>query len=116
MFGIAAELYKIDKFRALKWYKMAADAGDYDAAIAVSYIVKDFLDTSGIKSDYYSAREWYKKAVEFGNISAAKNLAIMDREGFSDYCGGTLPNVKKSLSWLKKVLKLEAEREGNKNV
>lgn len=116
MFGIAAELYKTDKFRALKWYKMAADAGDYDAAIAVSELIKDFSDTSGIEDNYYSACEWYKKAVEFGNIAAAKNLSIMTRDGFGSYYAGYLPDVKKSLYWLKKVLELEAEGEEQKNV
>lgn len=118
MFGIAAELYKTDRVRALKWYKMAADAGDYDAAVAVYYIKEnDLYEDTFVDSDrYHSALEWYEKAAHFGNISAAKNLAILNLKGFDSYYGGYLPDVKNSLSWLKKVLKLEAERVGNKDV
>ena len=111
MFGIATELYKTDKYRALKWYKMSANAGDYDAAIAVSYISEELLYSSDFWSEN-SAREWYEKAVEFGNVNAAKNLAIMDSAGFGrGVRGGYLPNVKKSLCWLKKVLKVEEKDE-----
>ena len=111
LFGIATELYKTDKYRALKWYKMAANAGDYDAAVAVSDISEELLYGADIWWEY-SAREWYEKAVEFGNVNAAKNLAIMDFAGFGRRgCGGYLPNVEKSLCWLKKVLKVEEKDE-----
>ena len=111
MFGIATELYKTDKYRALKWYKMAANAGDYDAAIAVSYISEELLYSSDFWCENL-AREWYEKAVEFGNVNAAKNLAIMNSAGFGrGVRGGYLPNVKKSLCWLKKVLKVEEKDE-----
>lgn len=114
MFGIATELYKTDKYRALKWYKMAANAGDYDAAVAVSDIIEELLYGAADIWWEYSARKWYEKAVEFGNVNAAKNLAIMDFAGFGRrVCGGYLPNVKKSLCWLKKVLKVE-EKDENK--
>ena len=111
MFGIAAKLYKTDKYRALKWYRMADLAGDYDAAVAVSYIITNDLSGADIDDHYYEAREWYKKAVEFGNINAAKNLMMMDLVGFQRGYGGYLPDVKKSLYWLKKVLELEDEQK-----
>lgn len=110
MFGIATELYKTDKYRALKWYKMAANAGDYDAAVAVSDISEELLYGADIWWEY-SAREWYEKAVEFGNVNAAKNLAIMDSVHFRHGYSGYLPNAKKSLCWLKKVLKVEEKDE-----
>lgn len=114
MFGIATELYKTDKYRALKWYKMAANAGDYDAAVAVSDIIEELLYGAADIWWEYSAHKWYEKAVEFGNVNAAKNLAIMDFAGFGRrVCGGYLPNVEKSLCWLKKVLKVE-EKDENK--
>ena len=114
MFGIAARLYKTDKIRALKWYKMAADAGDFDAAVAVFYIRKYDLDgdhSFSCRDNYYSALEWYKKAVEFGNINAAKNLLIVN--GLKNWMLGYLPDVEISICQLKKVLETEG---GNKNV
>lgn len=79
IFDIATELYKTDKFRALKWFRMADLAGDYDAAITVHYIINNDLSSVYIDDhyDHYSeACKWYKKAVEFGNINSAKNLLI----------------------------------------
>ena len=61
MFGIAAQLYQTDKIRALKWYKLAADAGDFDAAVAVFYIKKNDLDggdSDSYRDNYYLALEW----------------------------------------------------------
>lgn len=112
MFGIAAELYKTDKYRALKWYKIAADAGDYDAAVAVCYIKENDLyeDTFVDWDRYHSALEWYEKAAQFGNIPAAKNLAIMNLKGFDSRYGGNLPDVKNSLAWLKKVLEMQEKK------
>lgn len=102
MFGIAAELYKKDKYRALKWYRMADFAGDYDAALAVYHIVTEDLSFEyTIIWNHYAARDWYEKATEFGNINAAKNLVMMHTD------------KKKSLYWLNKVLELEAEKVEN---
>lgn len=109
MFGIAAELYKTDKYRALKWYRLADLAGDYDAAMAVDHIITNDLSSVDIYDHYFEAREWYKKAVEFGNINAAKNLMMMYSEGFQRGYGGYLPDVKKSLYWLNKVLESEGK-------
>ena len=114
MFGIAAQLYKTDKIRALKWYKMAADAGDFDAAVAVFYIRKNDLDgddSDSCRDNYYSALEWYKKAVKFGNINAAKNLLMM--ESLEHWLSEYLPETESIICQLKKVLETEG---GNKNV
>ncbi|MBR6012940.1 MAG: hypothetical protein IK062_04045 [Selenomonadaceae bacterium] len=62
------------------------------------------------KRNYHSALEWYEKAAYFGNISVAKNLAIMDLEGFDSYYGRSVPNVKNSLAWLKKVLEMQEKK------
>ncbi len=100
MFGIAAELYKTDKYRALKWYRMADLAGDYDAALAVYHIVTEDLSFGyEIVFNHYAARDWYEKAAEFGNINAAKNLVMM-----------YATDKKKSLYWLNKVLEMAAEK------
>lgn len=102
MFGIAAELYKTDKYRALKWYRMADFAGDYDAALAVYHIITEDLSFAySIIGNHYAARDWYEKAAEFGNINAAKNLVMMHTD------------KKKSLYWLNKVLEPEAEKVEN---
>lgn len=103
MFGIAAELYKTDKYRALKWYKLAEQAGDYDAAVAVHYISENEILSKfpNISGKYYEAIKWYKKATEFGDINAIKNLVMI----CDDY--------EKSLEWLEKVIDMEG---GNKYV
>lgn len=105
MFGIAAKLYETDRLRALKWYKMAADAGDYDAAVAMAYILRndDVVPSCVYSSHYHEALYWYERAAEFGNINAAKNLVIMYRDGYN----GHLPNREKSAEWLEKVLEME---------
>lgn len=113
MFGIAAELYKTDKVRALKWYKMAADAGDYDAAVAVSYIRENDLNDHTYYGDKNSALEWYEKAAQFGNINAAKNLMIIHRDNDNRFFHTFLQEEKTSFYWLKKILEMEGE---NKNV
>lgn len=104
-FGIAAELYKTDKYRALKWYKMAEDMGDLDAALAVSRIAKE-LEIPNPANHYYDALEWYEKAAGVGDINAAKNLFLMYRDGHSGSGGGFFPNIEKSTYWLEKILEL----------
>ena len=105
MFGIAAELYKTDRYRALKWYKLAADSGDYDATVAMAYILTndEVVPSSVYSGNYYEALKWYEYAAEFGNINAAKNLVMMYRDGYNGY----LPNREKSAEWLEKVLEME---------
>lgn len=116
MFGIATELYKTDKFRALKWFKKADIAGDFDAALAVHYILTELFEPYEavyldyyIKDNYSKACEWYKSSVAFGNINAAKNLMILELTGFKRYQSSWLPNVENSSYWLEKVLELEKE-------
>ena len=111
MFGIAAKLYETDRLRALKWYKMAADAGDYDAAVAMAYIISndEVVPSSVYSSHYHEALYWYEQAAEFGNINAAKNLVMLYHDGY----GSHLPNREKSMYWLEKVLEMEG---GNKNI
>ncbi len=117
MFGIAAKLYKEDhsersyRLRALKWYKMAADAGDYDAAVAMTYILSndEVVPSSVYSEHYHEALYWYERTAEFGNINAAKNLVMLYRDGYRSH----LPNREKSMYWLEKVLEMEG---GNKNV
>ena len=115
MFGIATELYKTDKFRALKWFKKADLAGDYDAALAVHHIITEvFLPYYDIYADYIEDNyskvcKYYKEAVKFGNINAAKNLMMLELTGFRRYQSRRLPNVENSSYWLKKVLEMEIE-------
>lgn len=110
IFGIATELYKTDKFRALKWFRMADLAGDYDAALAVHYIIEENDLSSVYIDDHYSeTQKWYKRAVEFGNINAAKNLLMIN--GFkNNEHGGYLPDAEISICQLKKVLEMEGEK------
>ncbi len=108
IFGIAAELYKTDQYRALKWYEIASDLGDYDAAVAVAYIIKnDFSNVSrhNVSRNYYLAVDWYAAAIHFGNINAAKNLAIMYRD--FPY----LMSLEENSYWLKEFVKMEAENQ-----
>ena len=111
MFGIAAKLYEKDRRRALKWYKIAADAGDYDAAVAMAYVLSnDKVVPSCVYSKYYyEALYWYEQAAEFGNINAAKKLFMIYRDGGRS----TYPDRDKSMYWLEKVLEMEGY---NKNV
>ena len=111
MFGIAAKLYEKDRLCALKWYKMAADVGDYDAAVAMAYILSndEVVPSCVYSSHYHEALYWYEQAAEFGNINAAKNLVMLYHDGY----GSHLPNRDESMYWLEKVLEMEG---GNKNV
>ena len=111
MFGIAAKLYEKDRRRALKWCKIAADAGDYDAAVAMAYVLSnDKVVPSCVYSKYYyEALYWYEQAAEFGNINAAKKLFMIYRDGGRS----TYPDRDKSMYWLEKVLEMEGY---NKNV
>ena len=105
MFGIAAKLYETDRLRALKWYKMAADAGDYDAAVAMAYILRNdgVVPNCVYSSHYPEALYWYEQAAEFGNINAAKNLFMIYRDGGRS----TYSDRDKSMYWLEKVLEME---------
>lgn len=109
LFGIAAELYKTDKYRALMWYKLADEAGDLDAAVAVTHICNSDLDVGSLvgSNHYDTALKWYEKAAEFGDINAAKNLVLMYRGSVNVPGGGYLPNVEKCTYWLEKVLEME---------
>lgn len=112
IFGIATELYKTDKFSALKWFRMADLAGDYDAALAVHYIINNDLSSVYIDDHYSETQKWYKRAVEFGNINAAKNLLMtnyLDR--LKHRMGGYLPEAETSICQLKKVLEMEGEKK-----
>lgn len=107
-------MFRIAALRALKWYRLADLAGDYDAAVAVRHILSEDLSCClDFEDHYYEAYEWYEKAAEFGNINAAKNLVIMswgDSRHFGGYCG---IQYTPAFDWLKKVLEMEHE---NKNV
>lgn len=91
---------------------MADLAGDYDAALAVHYIINNDLSSVYIDDHYSETQKWYKRAVEFGNINAAKNLLMtnyLDR--LKHWMGGYLPEAETSICQLKKVLEMEGEKK-----
>ena len=50
-----------DLARALKWYQMAAAAGDPDAQVVLG---QKYADGEGIEQDYGLAANWFRKAAE----------------------------------------------------
>lgn len=80
-----AEIYKNgilsaskNQKESFKWYLIAAERGDYDAAF---YVALSYANGDGIGKNYVNAVKWYKIAAEHGSSSAMNNLAVCYENG-----------------------------------
>lgn len=80
-----AEIYKNgilgvskNQKESFKWYLIAAERGDYDAAF---YVALFYANGNGIEKNYVEAVKWYKIAADHGSSSAMNNLAICYENG-----------------------------------
>ena len=80
-----AEIYKKgilgvseNQKKSFKWYLIAAESGDYDAAF---YVAWSYDNGNGIDKNYVEAVKWYKIAADHGSSSAMNNLAVCYENG-----------------------------------
>lgn len=80
-----AEIYKNgilgvskNQKESFKWYLIAAESGDHDAAF---YVALSYANGNGIDIDYVKAVKWYKIAADQGSSSAMNNLAVCYENG-----------------------------------
>ena len=80
-----AEIYKNgilgvskNQKESFKWYLIAAERGDYDAAF---YVALFYANGNGIEKNYVEAVKWYKIAADHGSSSAMNNLAVCYENG-----------------------------------
>lgn len=74
-----AEIYKNgilgvskNQKESFKWYLIAAESGDYNAAF---YVALSYANGNGIDKNYVEAVKWYEIAANHGCSSATNNLA-----------------------------------------
>lgn len=65
--------------KSFKWYLIAAESGDHDAAF---YVALSYANGDGIDKNYVEAVKWYKIAVEHRSSSAMNNLAVCYENGY----------------------------------
>ena len=80
-----AEIYKNgilgvseNQKESFKWYLIAAERGDYDAAF---YVAWSYDNGIGTDKDYVEAVKWYRIAANHGSSSAMNNLAVCYENG-----------------------------------
>ena len=80
-----AEIYKNgilgeakNQKESFKWYLIAAERGDYDAAF---YVALAYANGNGIEKNYVEAVKWYGIAADHGSSSAMNNLAVCFENG-----------------------------------
>lgn len=80
-----AEIYKNgilgvskNQKESFKWYLIAAERGDYDAAF---YVALSYANGNGVGKNYTNAVKWYKIAADHGSSSAMNNLAVCYENG-----------------------------------
>ncbi len=80
-----AEIYKNgilgvskNQKESFKWYLIAAESGDYDAAF---YVALSYANGDGIEKNYVDAVKWYSIAADHGSSSAMNNLAVCYENG-----------------------------------
>lgn len=80
-----AEIYKNgipgvsnNQKKSFKWYLIAAERGDSDAAF---YVALFYANGNGIEKNYVEAVKWYKIAADHGSSSAMNNLAVCYENG-----------------------------------
>eukprot|EP00729_Bicosta_minor_P032756 gene32756-biopygen11636 len=69
---------KQDHVEAVKWYRMAAEAGFAPAQYNLGNM---YHNGKGVQQDHVEAAKWFRKSAEAGYASAQCNLGIMYRDG-----------------------------------
>lgn len=71
----AAQYARLEKddAEALRWYRVAADAGDAFSMTKVGYI---YATGKGVAKDEAEAARWYRKGADAGNAVAMNNLGL----------------------------------------
>ena len=63
---------------AMRWYKMAADAGDPVAETAVGDL---YFNGRGVRTDFGEAMNWYRRAAAKGNATAEEGVGSLYARG-----------------------------------
>lgn len=88
----------IDKEKAFKWIKKAADQGDSKAQY---YLGRMYLDGQGTEQDLKKAFDLFVLSAENGNAMAAYDLGVMYQNG--EYVE---PDYEKGIEWIEKSAKM----------
>lgn len=76
--------------KSFKWYLIAAERGDHDAAF---YVALSYANGNGINQNNVEAIKWYQRAADYGCLSAMNNLAVCYEIGL-----GVVKNEEKAFS------------------
>jgi len=93
--GGAGGRIKVDYTKALKYLKLAADAGRFSAC---PYLGTMYLKGWGVKADNMEALKWFKLGAENGDALSENNLGFMYLKGV-----GTPKDTAKALEYLQKA-------------
>ena len=85
-----------DHREAVRWYRMAAEAGN---AVAMNNLGFAFMNGQGTNQDEREAIKWYKKAAEAGSRMAMFNLGMNYNNGT-----GVKRNHTKAAEWYSQAL------------
>ena len=86
---------KLDYQEAVKWYRMAAEAGDAEAQAQLGYF---YLTGIGVNTDVTEAVKWNRKAAEQGNAGSQFNLGRMYFNGY-----GVSQDYAEAVKWVRKA-------------
>jgi TPR repeat protein len=90
---------KFNYRHALKWFKLAAEAGHSSAQNSLVYFFEKGIV---VEMDFSEALCWYAKVAANNNKGAMVNVARMYRKGLID----DQPNYSQSIEWYKKAAQL----------
>jgi len=88
-----------DMKEAVKWYRMAAEQGDYEVQYNLALM---YYNGEGIEKNNKEAVKWFRKAAENGLEDAQFDLGILYYRGN----GGLLQDKKKAAKWFEKTAEL----------
>jgi TPR repeat protein len=74
-----AEVWLKIMFKALKWYRRAAEQDQPQAQNNLGYM---YENGEGLPRDYQEAFKWYRKAADKGDPEAQNNVELMYKNGF----------------------------------
>ena len=93
--GGAGGRIKVDYTKALKYLKLAADAGRFSAC---PYLGTMYLKGWGVKEDNMESIKWFKLGAEHGDALSENNLGYMYLKGI-----GTAKDTSKALEYFQKA-------------
>jgi TPR repeat protein len=80
-----------DPYRALDYFKRAANAGDMNSQYNLGVM---YFEGESTPQDYGKALDWYRRAADQGNAKAQHNLGLMLAHG-----EGTAPDKVEAYKW-----------------